>query len=429
MRMSVRAARRTPCRLFTFAVDESDRADPRDRRVDRFDRASDTAARIAAIRAAVIGRAFRNGTPVAVTSVVSTNHIPHVTITVRALFVAACLAACGGSGESEFHDGSPSNGQAGGDSNAFGAGSEPSSANPTNLEACVTSVAEGVAVPVHLVVMYDKSGSMRDDGKWAASNDAMTSFLAAPATAGMEAALEFFSYNDSCDVELYATPAVAMRKLPDATAFKTAIAAEAPGGKTPTLPAMKGAIKYAKSVEQSLTDGSKVAIVLVTDGLPNGCGSTPENVGAEAATVAATIKTHVIGIGPALQNLDTIAQGGGTSKAVMVSTGNPAQTTSELVAALGQVKSAIGCEYTIPPAPPGETLDYKAVNVAFTNGGASSTLSYSADCATDGWHYDDETNPTRIIVCKQSCDALLAGAAGGKVQIQFGCATKGSTTR
>lgn len=362
---------------------------------------------------------------------VSTNHSSRIGVLISASVVVGCLAACGGSdGTSDFEDGTSPNAP-GGDSNAFNGGANGSSpASPTGTEACVTSVAEGAAVPVHLVVMYDKSGSMRDDGKWAASNDAMKSFLASPTTAGMEASLNFFSYNDSCDVELYANPKVAMRKLPDATAFQTAIAAEYPGGKTPTLPAMKGAIKYASSVRQSLTNNGKVVIVLVTDGIPNGCGSTPENVGAEAATIAAQIPTYVIGIGPALQNLDTIAQGGGTSKAIMVSSGNPAQTTTELVAALGQVKSAIGCEYTIPPAPPGETLDYKAVNVVFTpKTGAPSTLSYSADCAGEGWHYDDETKPSRIIVCKQSCDSLFAGAADGKVQVQFGCATKNAPTR
>lgn len=365
----------------------------------------------------------------------STNHQPRTRIVVCAFLVAsftAGIAACGGSIPSEFGEGAKDGQPTGpGASGEFGAESATSNASPAAVPACVTSVAEGAAIPVHLVVMYDKSGSMRDDGKWAAAGSAMTTFLSSPSTTGMQASLNFFSYNDSCDVELYAKPAVAMRTLPEPAAFKTAIDAEGASGKTPTLPAIKGAIKYAQSVEQSLAGSGKVAIVLVTDGEPNGCGSTPDNVGAEAATIASKIPTYVIGIGSALQNLDTIANGGGTSKAIMVSTGNPAQTTSELVTALGQVKSAIGCEYTIPAAPAGETLDYKAVNVVFTpKSGASTTLSYSSDCATtDGWHYDDEANPSRIVVCKSSCDSLLAGAADGKVQIQFGCATKGASTR
>jgi len=342
------------------------------------------------------------------------------------------LVACGGSDDdSLFRDKRPTD-PAEGSSGNVGFGGVGDGGGVAPLEACVSSVAQGQALPVHLVFMYDKSGSMREEDRWASCGNAMRSFFASPDTAGLHASLNFFSYNDSCDVNLYATPKVAMRPLPDATSFQAAIAAEGASGKTPTLPAIKGAIQYAKEVQATVSaSGAKVAIVLVTDGEPNGCGSTPELAGAEAATVAATIPTYVIGIGPALDNLDTIAQGGGTKKAIMVSTANPTQMTADLTAALGQVKRAIGCEYTVPAAPAGETLDYNAVNVVFTpKGGAAAPLDYSSDCKTGaGWHYDDPQNPKRIIMCQQSCDTLLQGAAEGKVEIQFGCATKGERPR
>ncbi len=343
------------------------------------------------------------------------------------LSIVLGAVACGSSdGDALFVDSSKNETQPGG-----GTGFAPNADAGAKLEACVTSAAEGEAVPVHLVFMYDKSGSMREESRWSSCASAMTSFFAASATSGMSASLSFFSYSDSCDVELYAKPAVAMRPLPDATSFQQAIAKEGPSGKTPTLPAIKGAIKYAKQVEQSLAGNGKVAIVLVTDGIPNGCGSTPDNAGAEAATVAKTIPTYVIGVGPALENLDTIAKGGGTTAAMMVSTSDPAKITADLTAALGKVKSAVGCEYGIPAPPPGETLDFGAVNVVFTpKNGAPSTLDYSSDCKTgQGWHYDDPASPKRIVMCKATCDALLAGAADGKVQIQFGCATRGEPPR
>ena len=99
----------------------------------------------------------------------------------------------------------------------------------------------------------------------------------------------------ACNSATYATPAVPMTALSNAPAFSQALDDASPGGGTPTKPALEGAIAYAKKVQTTLSAGEKVAIVLATDGEPNDCNSTPENVAAAAATVAATIPTYVIG--------------------------------------------------------------------------------------------------------------------------------------
>jgi hypothetical protein len=215
-----------------------------------------------------------------------------------------------------------------------------------------------------------------------------------------------------------------MTALPDATDFSAALDATSPGQGTPTLPAENGAISYAQSVQATLKAGEKVAIVLATDGDPNDCSSTAANVGAAAAAVASTIPTYVIGVGPDTTNLDTIATGGGTSKAIMIATNNTAQVSADLRAAIGKIKAEqLGCEYTLPPPPAGKTLDVNAVNVDYTPaGGATQTLTYSASCSNaNGWHYDSVTSPTKIIMCANSC-AVLKADTGGKVDIIFGCA-------
>jgi len=216
-----------------------------------------------------------------------------------------------------------------------------------------------------------------------------------------------------------------MTALPSG-AFAPALAANSPGSGTPTLVAEAGAIEYAQSVAATLPPGEKVAIVLVTDGDPNDCSSTPANVAAAAATVAADIKTYVIGVGPDAANLDQIATGGGTAPHIQVNTTSAATTSADLRAAIGKIKAAqLGCEYGLPAPPGGQTLDVNAVNVDYTPaGGALQTLPYSADCSNKGgWHYDNVATPTQIVMCPDICATLQGDVTGGKIDIVFGCVT------
>src|SRR5512140_3141599 len=200
--------------------------------------------------------------------------------------------------------------------------------------ACAATKAAATALPVYLVIMFDRSGSMDQQSKWTSCVAGMEQFFAAPASAGLYASLQFFTQPNECSIAAYATPAVPMTALPNAPPFNAAINAISPSGFTPTLPALKGAVQYAQTVKAGLTHGERVAVVLVTDGDPNHCSTDPNNaaaaaaeVGAFAATVAATIPTYVIGVGTDAANLLAIATGGGTAPPIMVSTTNPAQTT------------------------------------------------------------------------------------------------------
>jgi Mg-chelatase subunit ChlD len=348
---------------------------------------------------------------------------------------AGSLAACGSSpAGSDFHGRSSDRGENGSTETGSGqfGGNEGTNGgvNGTGKPACATASAEGAALPVYLVFMYDRSGSMDQNNKWSSTRTAMESFFASPTASNMNASLAFFPQTN-CNPALYSAPTVAMRALPDASTFRNAIGGTGPQGATPTLPAVQGAIQYAQSVQQSITNGGKVAVVLVTDGLPDGCGSTPQNVAAEAARVASTIPTYVIGVGGALANLNTIAQGGGTKQAILVSDANPQQTTTDITNALGQIKNALSCEYAIPAPPNGQKLDYNAVNLVFTpTGMQSSTLTYNKDCTGGtGWHYDNPNAPSRILICQSSCDAIKTASGNGKVEIQFGCATLGGVAK
>lgn len=307
--------------------------------------------------------------------------------------------------------------------------------------ACATASKGVEAPPVHLVFMIDRSGSMGNskeagdnlEVRWKPVVAGLDAFFADPANANVSASIAFFAQGISkgspkgmeCDADTYKKPAVSMRPLPDAKAFSSALDGVNPQGGTPTKPALEGAIAYAQQIKASLPAGEKVAIVLATDGDPNDCSSTAENVAAAAATVNGDIATYVIGVGPDTTKLDTIAQGGGTKKAIMIATANPAQVSADLRAAVGQIKAEqLGCNYPLPAPPAGQSLDVNAVNVDYTPAnGKAQTLAYSADCSNPkGWHYDNAAAPTEVVMCQTSCDTLKADTTGGKIDIVFGCA-------
>jgi hypothetical protein len=92
--------------------------------------------------------------------------------------------------------------------------------------------------------------------------------------------------------------------------------------------------------------------------------------------------------------------------------------------------STLACEYTIPPAPDGETFDPAQVNIEFYDGGGASLLDLgyvdnAAACGgvTNGWYYDNPAMPMTIVLCPQTCDAVQGFPAMSSVSIQFGCAT------
>ena len=255
---------------------------------------------------------------------------------------------------------------------------------------------------------------------------------------------------DICTPSEYATPDVAIGTLPGAaSALNASLQLHAPDGYTPTGPALTGAISWAQQQATNNPD-HKVAVVLVTDGLPGGFipGFPPpecmpsdipgiSTILSNAATGATPILTFVVGIfNPASaegmmapSNLMSLAQAGGTGSAVIIDvTGNT--VTQQLHDAIAQAQTkAIACSYTIPPSSGGTGLNFMKVNVAFTSGSNQvTTIGHTTDagaCDKGGWYYDvdpTKATPTRIIACPSTC-AQFNADINGHVNIQLGCNT------
>jgi hypothetical protein len=317
----------------------------------------------------------------------------------------------------------------------MGAGGDGGSTTEFDL-ACGSATSRAELVPVSLVVLLDRSGSMGDgvNGdrtlKWDPVTQALAAFFGDAASSAVSASLVFFPYADNpaeqCNQSAYYFPKVPLRPLPDAPAFTAAMNATSPGGNTPTRPAILGVIDYAKD-EAAKKPGARFAIVLVTDGEPDSCGSSVTNVSLEVAKVAATIPTYVIGVGSALGALDMIAQSGGTLKATHLNVGDPVATKAQFLSALDGIRGlVVSCTLPVPQPPAGKTFVFNQANVLFTPGsGSPSLLLYDRDCSSGvGWRYDDEANPKTIELCAQTCATAQADRMA-RVEVVFGCATAG----
>lgn len=350
------------------------------------------------------------------------------------------FGGCGSADDSTFEDDhqlSDGNGSGFGDPNAPpDPGDESSSGgvgdvgNVDPSSACATASEGAELAPINLVLMIDRSGSMSNGNneplRWQPVKSGLLTFLDDPSSHYISASLAFFpaSSGGACQVSSYDTPVVPLTQLPNGAAFTAAFQVTPDGSNTPTKPALEGAIETAKAIKAS---GKHVAVILATDGQPNGCDSNLSSVKAAAAAgLAEGIKTYVVGVGPSTGNLDDFAQAGGTGQAIMIPTNNAAQVSEDIRTAVGQIaQSLLGCNYPLPAPPDGQALDVNAVNVNYTPpGGTAETLPYSADCSNaNGWRYDDTTAPKEIILCSDICDTAK-NEAGAKLDIIFGCATQ-----
>jgi len=130
--------------------------------------------------------------------------------------------------------------------------------------------------------------------------------------------------------------------------------------------------------------------------------------------------------------MDQIAMSGNTGQGIFVADG--ANTTQDLLDALGAIRGAIlDCDFPMPDATGDLVVNPGLINVNYTpSSGTPATLvqvSGEPSCAgAEGWYYDDIVNPSRIILCKSTCDAVTSDPMA-KLDILLGCETSTSVPK
>lgn len=337
-----------------------------------------------------------------------------------------------------------------------------SGSTPTSLQGVVLAFAFDVSSSMGSGAMPYNDRTL----KWEPVVAATKAFFVDPTSTGVSAMLTFFP-NDAggggggggqfgggggdtplCDPDEYATPDVGLTTLPS-EAFGTAIDAITPPDDdswrsgTPTMAVLRGTIQNVQEM-QAADPANKYVIVLVTDGEPSSCSNADNdvnNVAAAAAEVSDTIPTYVIGVQnpvteeepnppDAVGNLNIIAEQGGTTSAFIIATDDPAKTAGDFRAVIESIRStSFSCALPIPAPPPGKTFDPEKVNVIYRNVKGETPFVYDETCAEPfAWHYDDPANPTVIEMCDKVCMDIRGDYENeGKLDVEFGCATRVST--
>ena len=326
---------------------------------------------------------------------------------------------------------------------------EPAAVNedpPT--EECVSAGVASSTRPVNLFLTLDSSASMGGRNaaqRWNPITIALSAFLSDPASAGLNAALQVFPKPDAfrgnplrilprlCNEDTYNAPEVPLQALPGQGDFRTLIDSVVPRGLTPTNPMLQGVISQAESALAADSE-ARAAIVMLSDGLPTPCvlarGSATERSARTVAAVADRIPTYVIGVGDNLDNLNAIAEAGGTDAALIIDPTEPDATRRQILERLDEIRGAVAsCDVTIPEPPVGKQLDPEKVFAKIHR--ANDTVidvPYDPDCLSGtGFRYDDDDSPTSIVLCQQACDQLKQRDAS--VEVVFGCSVNRKVVR
>lgn len=352
------------------------------------------------------------------------------TLLASAVGLLSCLVACTTSPRNEFE---PEPGPPPNITQADAATPDPDG-GPT----CASATKKAEAVPLAMLVLIDRSGSMAGD-KWDSATKAIRAFADRAEVVGMKMGVQFFpplaTGADTCSASSYTNLAVPIAPLPDNVLpiHNKLVNTAADGGATPMRSGLEGSIAAMRNFIQSGAPHQGV-VILVTDGEPNSCGGV-SNVasvatsGANPPAGAAQVRTFAVGMdGASFASLDQIAQAGGGGTSFNVGSGATAQEA--LVQALEKVRTGVlGCEYTLPLPPAGEgVLDLESVEVRFTPGANDPEVAIrkvdgkeACGATSGGYYYDDPTNPTRVVLCPASCTTVQGATAAAKVDLHFGC--------
>jgi hypothetical protein len=319
---------------------------------------------------------------------------------------------------------------------------------------CATATAEASQRPAYLLIVLDGSGSMIEENKWTSvvpALDALFADLAASGDTSVGVGLTVFS--DSNDPTRgngpYTKMDVAIAAVDATQAYAlTGRLSGQPSGLTPTFAVMSGQYPLLESFAPSAPlppDGERV-LALMTDGVPNGGAPEQQQVIALAqAEYAKGIPTFAVGIGdlspvdPSVYDplfMAQLAIAGGTANPgcdpmaegdetrmchFQVTPGgkSAAELEAAFAGAIDRIRGAIAsCTFDLQKN--GQPLDPAEVNVVFTSGSGEQTL--VPQDATDGWTYDDPSDPNQVILHGQACGELK-GDPHGRVQIVVGCRT------
>ena len=268
----------------------------------------------------------------------------------------------------------------------------------------------------------------------------LNSFYGNPANATTRTTLTFFPDSPTapatvpnCNTVTCTAATACTARVPLAFAnsgsFPTAMTAAVPAaGGPPTSAAYDGMIMTATpyTTSMSFQADTHIAVLILASDVAN-CNPSVTALATAAATTLATtkIRTFVIGIGVPSTTTAAIASAGGGQAFDLVPN---ALLNTTLAGALNSIRANLfPCTYALPapglfdPSNPVVTYFYGAPAVVTVNEPQVANL---ASCgATGGFYYDNNANPTQVILCPLVCAAHQT-TFGSSIKVVISCPTK-----
>ena len=316
-------------------------------------------------------------------------------------------------------------------SSGIGGGFNPDYSSPVDgnfggAGTCYSDEVKQETQAVNMVILLDRSGSM-SGFRWDTSVIELEKFIVDPKSFGINIALSYFPalpYDAHCDEKLYEKPYIPFGLLPiNSSTLTTSLNNVIPdGGGTPLYGAMLGTynwlIPYATHAS-----GEQTMLLIVSDGSPNTCGyvlDAKEELAKIAGDALKTgVKTATIGLsGANLAVLNHIAKAGGTDVAVDIT-----YDTSALYKTLNVIRNSFQCEYIFDKTQtfdPGQWFVQYLSSNGFPDWIIPRVANKTECSKKHGWYYDDNTDPSKLILCAKACD-ILTFDDDFTLQLAFGC--------
>lgn len=395
-----------------------------------------------------------------------------ITSLVGLVAAAGCSSGSGskfGSGD-DAGGGSGGDGGGGGDSGIGFQTGDGGGSGDGGFATCATAEATATRTPVYMLIVLDGSGSMDFDPqesdpldtsnmrgtKWLAARGALYAFWdQLVATPDNSFGVGFYLFSSS--VTHSPTAVDVGIKVVDATqnaALKARVKPPVyPSSGTPLKQSIEGQMALLKSFTPAapLEAGGKLVLVVMTDGVPDGgSGDQTSCVNDATAGFAGTpqVTTFAVGVGnPTASTSDydevfmgQLAVAGGAPAAgctpgwnqsspagqipchfqITPGTKTAAMIQAEFLAAIDSIRDTVtSCEFKLDKS--GGTINPSEVNVVYTAGdGSQVTIPQDP---TNGWTYDNPTDPSTVTLEGSSCSTLKADSKG-TIKIVLGCVTQ-----
>jgi hypothetical protein len=284
-----------------------------------------------------------------------------------------------------------------------------------------------------MYVLMDANITLPITGLWEFATAGLRDFATDWRSQAIGVGLRFFGAE--CDPDAYdSRPTVEVDLLGNnQNAIAAATQARMNFTASPMEPALAGGIRHQRRRAMLHPDWKQV-VVLVSDGFTQdfSCVYTEQDLETDATTGfigPPSIETYVLGFGlpntpmaaadiiARFSPLDSIANAGGTYRSVTVPASADPTTMNDALQTIR--RNAEPCDYLVPGH-----VDPSQLSLVLSPAGELPRVDADTNCGRlPGWHFDDPSKPTWMVLCPVSCQAMQKDDSQLAV-LHYGCPPK-----